>query len=132
MVLTNQLIYLVNVKTMRKIFSNFVCFSESPNFTNGTKIKIVQDKQFWSTLDLCCTRLINLSHLYLCYPAGIPFSVAITKQQQQCIPVPVRSYQSTVLLCLSCPKSPQKVSQQIWDPAKVTDQIDRHTRHQRT
>ena len=26
-------IYLVNVKTMRKIFSNFVCFSESPNFT---------------------------------------------------------------------------------------------------
>ena len=33
MALTNQLIYLVNVKTMRKIFSNFVCFSESPNFT---------------------------------------------------------------------------------------------------
>ena len=26
-------IYLVNVKTMRKIFSNFVCFSESLNFT---------------------------------------------------------------------------------------------------
>ena len=25
-------IYLVNVQTMRKIFSNFVCFSESPNF----------------------------------------------------------------------------------------------------
>ena len=25
-------IYLVNVKTKRKIFSNFVCFSESPNF----------------------------------------------------------------------------------------------------
>ena len=31
MVLTNQLIYLVNVKTMRKIFSNYVCFSKSPN-----------------------------------------------------------------------------------------------------
>ena len=29
MVLTNQLIY---VKSMRKIFSNFVCFSESSNF----------------------------------------------------------------------------------------------------
>ena len=29
MVLTNQL----NVKTMRKIFSNYVCFSKSPNFT---------------------------------------------------------------------------------------------------
>ena len=28
-VLTNQLIY---VKTMRKIFSNYVCFSKSPNF----------------------------------------------------------------------------------------------------
>ena len=25
-------IYLVKVQTMRKIFSNFVCFSESPNF----------------------------------------------------------------------------------------------------
>ena len=32
MVLTNQLIYLVNVKTMGKIFSNYVCFSKSPNF----------------------------------------------------------------------------------------------------
>ena len=32
MVLTNQLIYLVNVKTMRKVFSNYVCFSKSPNF----------------------------------------------------------------------------------------------------
>ena len=33
MVLTNRLIYLVNVKTMRKILSNYVCFSKSPNFT---------------------------------------------------------------------------------------------------
>ena len=33
MVLTNQLIYLVNIKTMRKIFSNYVCFSKSLNFT---------------------------------------------------------------------------------------------------
>ena len=32
MVLTNQLIYLVNVKSMRKIFSNYVYFSKSPNF----------------------------------------------------------------------------------------------------
>ena len=32
MVLTNQLICLVNVKTMRNIFSNYVCFSKSPNF----------------------------------------------------------------------------------------------------
>ena len=34
MVLTNQLIYLVNVKTIRKIFSNHVYFSKSPNFTH--------------------------------------------------------------------------------------------------
>ena len=34
MVLTNQLIYLVNVKTMRKILSSYVCFSKSPNFMN--------------------------------------------------------------------------------------------------
>ena len=33
--LTNQLIYLVNVKTMRKIFSNYLCFSKSPNFKNS-------------------------------------------------------------------------------------------------
>ena len=32
MVLTNQLIYLVNFKTMRKVFSNYVCFSKSVNF----------------------------------------------------------------------------------------------------
>ena len=32
-VLTNQLIYLVQVNTMRKIFSNYVRFSKSPNFT---------------------------------------------------------------------------------------------------
>ena len=37
MVLTNQLIYLGNVKAMRKIFfSNYVCFSKSPNFTTPT------------------------------------------------------------------------------------------------
>ena len=30
-------IYLVNVQTMRKIFSNFVCFSESPNFNDTNK-----------------------------------------------------------------------------------------------
>ena len=36
MVLTNQLIYLVNIKTMRKIFSNYACFSKSPNFTANT------------------------------------------------------------------------------------------------
>ena len=38
MVLTNQLIHLVSVKTMRKIFSNYVCFSKSPNFKVRSKI----------------------------------------------------------------------------------------------
>ena len=41
MVLTNQLIYIVNVKTMRKIFLNYVCFSKSSNFNKrvlGPKI----------------------------------------------------------------------------------------------
>ena len=33
MVLTKQFIYLVNIKTMRRIFSNYVCFFKSPNFT---------------------------------------------------------------------------------------------------
>ena len=34
MVLTNQLIYLVNVKTMRKIAKFFVAFLEKLNFNN--------------------------------------------------------------------------------------------------
>ena len=36
MVLTDELIYLVKVKTTRKIFSNYVCFSKSPNFKYNT------------------------------------------------------------------------------------------------
>ena len=43
MILTKQLIYLVNVKTMRKIFLNYVCFSESPNF-NGKFPRICPPK----------------------------------------------------------------------------------------
>ena len=63
MVLTNQLIYLVNVKTMRKIFSNYVCFSESLNFT---------DELDWlSAMDLCMA-LINM---YVSYRAQISISV---------------------------------------------------------
>ena len=46
MVLTNQLIYLVNVKTMRNIFSNYVCFSKSPNF----KIPILKVYLLYSLL----------------------------------------------------------------------------------
>ena len=43
-VLINQLIYLVNVKTMRKIISNYVCFSKSPNFTYD---KVAEDNIFF-------------------------------------------------------------------------------------
>ena len=40
MVLTNQLIYLVNVKTKRKIAQIFVAFSEKLNFKNQNVSKI--------------------------------------------------------------------------------------------
>ena len=48
MVLTKQMIYIVNVKTMRKIFSNYMCFSESLNFKLQTLdfIGIKQTKGF--------------------------------------------------------------------------------------
>ena len=50
MVLTNQLIYLVNVKTMRKIFfSNYVFFSKSPNFT-WKKSLVPFMSNFWGVL----------------------------------------------------------------------------------
>jgi hypothetical protein len=39
MVLTNQLIYLVNVKTTRKILSNYVCFSKIPNFNTNLDVQ---------------------------------------------------------------------------------------------
>ena len=39
--------YLVNVQTMSKIFSNFVCFPESPNFTAlGGKFKFSAQKSY--------------------------------------------------------------------------------------
>ena len=43
-VLTNQLINLVNIKTMRKIFLNYVCFSKSLNFT-GKKCEFCKDQR---------------------------------------------------------------------------------------
>ena len=49
MVLTNQLIYLINVKTMREIFSNYVCFSKSPNFTR--EIECIK------TQSSCCVQM---------------------------------------------------------------------------
>ena len=44
-------IYLVNVKSMRKIFSNLVCFSESPNFNYRRK----------NILFLACSKAKTLS-----------------------------------------------------------------------
>ena len=43
-------IYLVNVQTMRRIFSNFVCFSESPNFIISSlcfSTKIYSQTSIW-------------------------------------------------------------------------------------
>ena len=40
MVLTNLLIYLVNIETMRKI-SNYVCYSKSPNFKYCRSLKFL-------------------------------------------------------------------------------------------
>ena len=48
---TNQLIYLVNAKTMRKIFSNRMCFSESPNFTCWTVKKYFDTGEKYSKLE---------------------------------------------------------------------------------
>ena len=48
MVLTIQLIYLVNVKTMRKIFSNYVCISKSPNFNTETTISMYSFMLFYA------------------------------------------------------------------------------------
>ena len=48
-------IYLVNVQSMRKIFSNFVCFSKSPNFKkplNLIKINIFELKQLLSSIQI--------------------------------------------------------------------------------
>ena len=57
MILTNQLIYLVNVKTMRKIFSNYVCFSKSPNF----KVKV---RNFFLTFQLFPIQWILETNLF--------------------------------------------------------------------
>ena len=39
MVLTNELIYLVKVNQEEDFFSNYVCFSKSPNFTRNAYIE---------------------------------------------------------------------------------------------
>ena len=41
MALKNQLTYLVNVKTIRRIFSNYVCFSKSSNFIHVSEIEVL-------------------------------------------------------------------------------------------
>ena len=63
-------IYLVNVQTTRKIFfSNYVCFSESPNFTFQLKyienwiILTLQLLQVWPLLPYYCHRHLPLHSL---------------------------------------------------------------------
>ena len=45
-------IYLVNVQTMRKIFSNFMCFSESPNFNCSicSSFTLLDEKKLWKMI----------------------------------------------------------------------------------
>ena len=47
-------IYLVNVQSMRKIFSNSVCFSESPNFKSLLMRKYLVDSN--NTFDIKFTK----------------------------------------------------------------------------
>ena len=51
-VLTNQPIYLVKVKTTRKIFSNYVRFSKSPNFKQNFLLQNI-----FTSYKLNCTNL---------------------------------------------------------------------------
>ena len=91
MVLTNQLIYLVNVKTTRKIFSNYVCFSKSLNFTYlYVCLKLKKKKiRFKAKLDSCqadtkkcrkCflyTCVICLANTYLSFSSNSTFSFSV-------------------------------------------------------
>ena len=66
MALTNQLIYLENVKTTRKIFSNYVCFSKSANFKANALVS-AQRHQAWTvqwTVSEATRKISKCSKLY--------------------------------------------------------------------
>ena len=62
-VLTNQRIYLKNVKTMRKIFSNYVCFSKSPNF-NKIRYSIFKNNEILSIHTTKSDRIFHYIYMY--------------------------------------------------------------------
>ena len=62
MVLTNQLIYLVNVKTMRKIFSNYVCFSKCPNFKPSNHFSLAWHLHILQVCHHNCSTSVTSSH----------------------------------------------------------------------
>jgi uncharacterized membrane protein YgaE (UPF0421/DUF939 family) len=72
MALTNQLIYLVNVKTMRKIFSNYVCFAQSPNFNSKEKTLKNEQNQYFTTNKLSLKHYL-LHHFLFSFHFGILF-----------------------------------------------------------
>ena len=68
MVLTNQLIYLVNVKSMRKIFTNFVCFSKSPNLTYQTWLWNFTNsgEELWAAQRVIFQKMVDISTTIAC------------------------------------------------------------------
>ena len=60
-ILTNLLIYLVYVKTMWKIFSNYVCFSKSPNFNTRYNFSL-KLSHFFKLLDV--SKRLGLIHYF--------------------------------------------------------------------
>ena len=56
-------IYLVNFKTMRKIFSNYVCFSKSPNF-NKIRYSIFKNNEILSIHTTKSDRIFHYIYMY--------------------------------------------------------------------
>ena len=88
MVLTNQLIYLVNDKTMRKIFSNYMCFSKIPNFTIQDKtlqllVGLLLTHYGWNQLILCKKNV----KLFVIDSVGRKFTPEIAKKSTKNINV---------------------------------------------
>ena len=86
---------LVNVQTMRKIFSNFACFSESPNFKMSTrkKMSFVKSYLMWTLLNsLFSTSIRRISSaLKTIFGSALRTMLALSSW----VPVPTFSYVHT-------------------------------------
>ena len=70
-------IYLVNIKTMRKIFSNFVCFSESPTF-----IRKGLFSQWISCFNPSCMNMKRCSVLFCDASLSMPLIPSLSKKRR--------------------------------------------------